>query len=246
MDGKRTCPSCCLQQCHPSPHRMWVLTEPAPAFFALLTDPAGNLSLRRLLLELGRAVVRLLPPGVAAVGHHGVVVQLGVRREVVRLDVVHVDRLLHARGLVHLPHVVADVGILPQRLLVGLEVYHVHLIKADQGDKQADVRLGEHVARKVPLLVKDPLQPVQRAKQLPEGLVVRLLGLCKTAAVDAVVDVWVDPLRGRVDLLAQSLGVQVQLRVLGELIEIAVEHAHDLRALVVDYGAQLLVPEHRH
>jgi hypothetical protein len=41
-------------------------------------------------------------------------------------------------------------------------------------------------------------------------------------------------------------GAQVQVRLLGEVVEGAVEHAHDLRALVVHDRALLLVPQHRH
>ena len=37
--------------------------------------------------------------------------------------------------------------------------------------------------------------------------------------------------------------VEIQARILGELVELSVEHLDDLGALVVDDGLELLVPQ---
>jgi hypothetical protein len=44
----------------------------------------------------------------------------------------HVDAVPHSRGLVHVAHVVGDVGVLADALLVRLEVDDVHLVVALQ------------------------------------------------------------------------------------------------------------------
>mmetsp|Transcript_20502 Transcript_20502/g.51984 ORF Transcript_20502/g.51984 Transcript_20502/m.51984 type:complete len:228 (-) Transcript_20502:394-1077(-) len=190
--------------------------------------------------------MRLSPPVRPAHWHDGVVVQRGVGREVVGLDVVHVGGAAYARHLVQLPHVVGQVGVVADEVPVGLEVHHVHLVKPDERHVQPDVRLRDAGPSDVALLGKDALAPVQRAEQLPEGLLVRGLLGGEAAAVHAVVDAGVHPLVDRVDLSAQGLRVQVQLRVLGQVVEGRVEHAQDLAALVVHDGPLLLVPQHRH
>jgi len=43
--------------------------------------------------------------------------------------------------------------------------------------------------------------------------------------------------------------VEIQVRILRELVELGVEHSDDLRALVVDNGLELFVPQnlqHKH
>ena len=87
--------------------------------------------------------------------------------------------------------------------------------------------------------------PLQRGEHAVERVVVGLLGAGEAGAVDAVVELGVDPLAERVDLVAQRLGVEVEIRVAGEVVERRAEHADDLGRLVVDDRAGLLVPQHR-
>jgi hypothetical protein len=67
----------------------------------------------------------------------------------------------------------------------------------------------------------------------------------EATAIYAVVDLGIDPLVQRVDLRTQRLGVEIDLGVLGESVELAVLHADDLGRLVVDDSLALAVPEHR-
>mmetsp|Transcript_5453 Transcript_5453/g.21567 ORF Transcript_5453/g.21567 Transcript_5453/m.21567 type:complete len:357 (-) Transcript_5453:25-1095(-) len=168
--------------------------------------------------------------------------------EVVRLDVLHVDRLLNLRDLVQLAAVVHDVGVLADGLAVGLEVHHVHFVEAHQRHEQADVRLGELVSRDVAVGGQDRFAAVERSEELREGRLVGALRLGEAAPVHAVVDARVDPLVDRVDRVAEPLRIDVEVRVLGHsaFVEGRVEHADDLRALVAHDGLGLLVPEHRH
>ena len=87
---------------------------------------------------------------------------------------------------------------------------------------------------------------VERVEEPAERALVGALRAREAGAVDAVVDVLVDELVELVDLGAQLLGQVVELRLLGEGVELAVEHADDLARLVVDDAAALAIPEHRH
>ena len=101
---------------------------------------------------------------------------------------------------------------------------------------------------------------------------IRLLALRKTGLVNAIcnsesrtnqsksmtpklikkkgrtVDPVIDPLVHPVDVRAQRRGIEIELGLLGrdERVELGVEHADDLRRLVVHDRVPLLVPEHRH
>ena len=74
-------------------------------------------------------------------------------------------------------------------------------------------------------------------------LVGPLLG-CEPAAVHPVVDGWVHPLVDLIDGRLQVGGGEVHVGMLGNGVELLVEHADDVRRLVVDDGLSLLVPEH--
>jgi len=62
------------------------------------------------------------------------------------------------------------------------------------------------------------------------------------------VDPIIDPLVHPVDLCAQRRGIEVELGLIvrDERVELRVEHADDLRRLVVHDRVALLVPEHGH
>lgn len=92
------------------------------------------------------------------------------------------------------------------------------------------------------------LDAVEGLEQGHDVALVRLLGGGEAALVDAVVDQVVGPLAGLVNVLAQGLGVQVEVAggaALGQLrVEGAAQHAQDLGALVADNGLGDLVVQH--
>lgn len=172
-------------------------------------------------------------------------VDLLVALEVVVLDVVHVDGALNTAAgtgeLVELASEAEDVGIFGQSLLVGLEVDDVDGVETNESGEEANVSLGDGGTSEVAGLGEDGLDLVQMIEQSVESLLVSLLRLGKSAAVDTVVDVGVDPGVQLVDLRAKGLGVQVERRVLRQVVELIVEHANDLRRLVVHDALGLLV-----
>ena len=58
---------------------------------------------------------------------------------------------------------------------VALEVADVHRVKADDGDEEADIRLGEPVADQVVLAREHLLEPVERLEERDDRRLVRLL-----------------------------------------------------------------------
>ena len=88
------------------------------------------------------------------------------------------------------------------------------------------------------------LKPIERIEQFCYGFFVNLLLGGKTATINAVVKRLIDALVDAVDLGATCRGIIVSMFA-GDIVECAIEHADDVRRLVVDDGAGLLVPQHR-
>mmetsp|Transcript_876 Transcript_876/g.3476 ORF Transcript_876/g.3476 Transcript_876/m.3476 type:complete len:385 (+) Transcript_876:928-2082(+) len=181
-----------------------------------------------------------------AVRDDGVVVERRVRGEVVGLDVGHVDDLGAAEELVDVAAVLVDRGVLGDLLFVRLEVHDVDLVEAHERHEEPDVGEREGVAAEIPLLGEDRLDLVERLVEVGDRLVVRQLRLREPRAVDAVVNPRVDP---RVELLLERprrRRIEIEVGVLGELVEGLVEHDDELGRLVVDDGARFFVPQQRH
>ena len=57
-------------------------------------------------------------------------------------DVLHVDRLRHARELEHLPAVATNIRIVSNSTDIAFEVDDIHLIESNERHKETDVGLG--------------------------------------------------------------------------------------------------------
>lgn len=146
-------------------------------------------------------------------------VNLRVASRIVPLDVLKLRRL--AKRLVapvQVPHPQVQPGVpAPDVPDIALEVLHVDRVEADERDVQADVGLGDLVAK-----VERPRRVLREVRFCAvqggeEGLDVLLVGLgrgCEAGLVHAVVDEIVGPLVGIVNLLSQILRVEVDLFVL--------------------------------
>lgn len=63
--------------------------------------------------------------------------------------------------------VAADVGVVFDPLLVGLEVHDVDFVKPYEGHEQPDVCLSELVPSQIPAFAQYTFHPVQSTEQLP-------------------------------------------------------------------------------
>lgn len=189
--------------------------------------------------------MRSVKINVEAFGDDSEGVDLLVALVVVMLDVVHVDGVLDGSALVlELVHVAGegeDVGILGESLLVGLEVNNIDGVETDESSEETHISLSDSGSSEVASLGEDGLDLVQMLEQSVECLIVGRLSLSKSATVDTVVDVGVDPSVQLLNLRAQRLGVQIQRRILRQVVELIVEHADDLGRLVVDDALGLLI-----
>ena len=171
-------------------------------------------------------------------------VQTGASAVVALLVKVDPDRLSDTWRLVQVADVAPEVGIVDHAAQVALEVPVVHRVEPDQGGEQANVGQRDPVPDQKAVLREPSLDLVQGLEQGNERPLVGLLGACKAAAVNAVVDLVVDPRVDLVDLL--GLGRRIEIAVgRAELAEFTVQHLDDLRGLVADDRSLLSIPEHR-
>jgi hypothetical protein len=129
-------------------------------------------------------------------------------------------------------------------------------IETDHRRVEADVGFSYMLAEEVRLVcrIRQMLfDPVQSFEQRVDVCVVCFLVICEADFVDSIVDLVVDKVVHGIDLSTQTLGIEAAARavdfpVLGikEGVESRVEHANDLRRLIVDNGLKLLVPQGRH
>ena len=127
-------------------------------------------------------------------------VQLVVGRVVVALDLVQRERLRDVRLVEEVGRVAEQVRVLDQPRAVAAEVRVVDGVEAQQRRQQAPVGLGDRVAGQVAAVGQQRLEPVERGEDTAVGLVVGLLRAGEAGAVDAVLELAVDPVVELVDL----------------------------------------------
>ena len=97
------------------------------------------------------AAVGLVPVDDRPLGHDAARVHALVAAIVVLLDVEEVDGLRHARVLVQLARVRPQVRVVDETLEVALEMADVDRIEARERGEQAEIRLGDPLAREIAL-----------------------------------------------------------------------------------------------
>lgn len=119
---------------------------------------------------------------------------------------------------------------------IRLEVLNIYCIKSNNGGVQSHIALCDLVAPVVwPwAALQVLLHAVQRLKQSKDVLLVRLLGCGKARFVDSVIDEIVHPAIRLLNLGAEVLREKYHVLILlgKDIIELAVEHADDIRRLV--------------
>ena len=191
-------------------------------------------------------VMRCRVVDLLAHGHNSIRIDRRMAPVVMVLDVPHVHRLTNAWDLVQILSIIEQIRILPNELLVALEVHQIHRIETDERHEQSNVGFRQFVSRNVALLGQNGLALLQCGEERVERRFVGLLFGGEAAAVHTVVDVREYPPIDFIDGGLQMRRVEVQLRVLGDaIVELVVEHSDDLGALIADDLVGFFVPEHR-
>src|SRR5215472_7409744 len=180
-----------------------------------------------------------------AVRHDAGWVQARVGAVVVPLDLVEPGGVAEGGQRVQVARVRPQVRVVADPAQVALEVRVVDRIEPRERHPQPHVRLGELVADQEALSGKPLLEIIQRLKQARHRLVVALLRGREPGPVDAIVDGGVYQLVDLVDLRPQPLWVQLVGRA-GPPRELRVQVQRDVREVVTDDPASLLVPQHRY
>lgn len=115
---------------------------------------------------------------------------------------------------------------------VALEVAVVDGVEAHERREEAHVGLGDVVADEVATGRQALLEQVEVLPQPAVGLVVGILGAGEAAAVDTVVDVAVDRLADRLDLVGEGSGVEVRRALAVEVAPLGLEVDGDLLEVV--------------
>ncbi len=137
----------------------------------------------------------------------------------------------------------------------------------DNGHVESDIGLSQVVATEIGLFLQYGLDTVKTLEDTCDSFLVCLLARRETGLVNAIynddcyhtvrssdknrprtVDLFIDPLVHAIDFLAERLGIEIDARLVfwEGRVEVRVEHADDLRRLVVHDRAALLVPEYGH
>ena len=145
---------------------------------------------------------------------------------------------------------------MPYHLQIAHEDIVVSNIEPNQRRIQPDISFSDVVpkqVRRMTRLTKVRLQPIQGLKQRYQIVFVRRLRGRKAGLVDPIIDRMINPIIHRIDLAAQSLGVEApaRLRALTQVlrqqaVKSRIEHPKDLATLIADNRLRLLVPQRRH
>ena len=124
---------------------------------------------------------------VGSAGNDRKVVQPWVGRVIVRLDLLHIDRLLDSWHLINLSTIVQNGRCTSHIARIGLEVNRVDLVKAQQGHKETNIGFGKLVPRNKSGCLEYLVDPVERLGELGNGDIIGCLRLCKSATINPIV-----------------------------------------------------------
>lgn len=132
-------------------------------------------------------------------------INLRMRLRIMLLDMLELRRFAKRRDVpVQMTQPLVDRRVSRANVAqVCFEVLHIHGVEADDSRVESDIGLGDAVAVHVLFTRKMGLDFVQCREKGDDGLFVCFLRSREAGLVDAVVDVVVDPVVGRLDLGAE-------------------------------------------
>mmetsp|Transcript_7933 Transcript_7933/g.16619 ORF Transcript_7933/g.16619 Transcript_7933/m.16619 type:complete len:266 (-) Transcript_7933:449-1246(-) len=173
-------------------------------------------------------------------------IQGGMGAKVVGLDVLHLDRFLHAGHLIQFPTIVENAGRVRHTARIGFEIDNVHLVETHQRHKETNVRFRHLITGHKALLGQQCVKTIKGLGQFTHRLVICALRGGKPTTVHPIVNAGVDPFVGRVNGFAQRFGINVERGIRGVIVEFRVEHANDFARFVTDNLLGLLVVQNGH
>src|SRR5580692_11406157 len=168
-----------------------------------------------------------------------------VREVIVTLDVIEVHGLGDAANLIEVAQITVKIRIIHDPAKITLKVTVVDRIETDERYEESPIGFDWTLSKEIAAIRQALLHGVDRRKDFVGGAFVGLLRRCKTRAVDAVVEGYVEEIVELVDLGAQFGRIEIDLRIGSEGIELAFQHAHDIVVGVADDAPSLLIPQHR-
>ncbi|MNP21404.1 hypothetical protein D3C76_1140190 [compost metagenome] len=126
------------------------------------------------------------------------------------LDGIEIGGIPEAAGLVEVPGIAPQVGIIGQPLPVGPECGEIRRVESGQGRIEPHIGIGDGIPEQITAPCQPLLQPVQPGKQGIEGLLIGLLGTGEARLVHAVVHLVENHLVQRVNFTAKMLRVQIR------------------------------------
>ena len=159
------------------------------------------------------------------------------------LDVIDAHRLGDSGLLIKIEHVTMEVRVIENATKVTFEVTVVNDVEPNEGAEEAPVGFNDSIAKQVTTACQSPFHFVQSVEQSFACSFVRLLPSREACAINAVVDILVEKI-GELGLLRRYVRWEkIDILVLGELVEDAVEHRTDVVFAIVDDSLRLLVPQ---
>ena len=171
-------------------------------------------------------------------------VQRWMARVIVRLDMIHIRRLLDTVNLPDIDAVAENVGVFTHRLRVTLEIDCVNFVIPYESLEEPDIRQGERVPSQELCLCKMLVKLFHVCSIVLNRKIISFLRPGKPTLVDPIVDMIVDPAIYGVHLFLKGLRCQVKSRVRSPFVELAIEHPDYFRGLVAHDRLKLFVPEY--
>ena len=138
----------------------------------------------------------------------------------------------------------------PNILDIAFEMLHVHHIKSHNRRVQPNIRFRNLLAKVIRLRMLSEvfLRPRQSVKEREHSSLIRFLRRRKARSVNTVIYQIIRPLVRQIDFLPQGLRIQIHIPVLlgKQAVELGVEHANNIAALVAHDPFRFGVVQRRH
>lgn len=164
---------------------------------------------------------------------------------VVPLDVIDADRLGDSRVLIEIEQITLEIRIIDDASQIAFEMPVINDIEANERAKETPIGFDHPVAKQVSAFRQTLFHFIERIEKFFARNFVSPLAHGEAGPVNSVVDVVVKKIGELGVLVFDVLREKIDVFVLGELVEDAVEDGTDVILAIVHDLLRFLVPEHR-